>query len=381
MRCDLHPALKALGERKRTHKIPAIGLWGNRALEAFRAREACSHTAMKSLYPILVAGILPFGATTAQDEEKKIDLDVRKRSVSILAEHIEDREQRLADIASDIMRLDQRLETQIDRVVKKLGSIKDSQKSGFRVSQIKMDAMEGLAKTIENYQSKRAALIQEIREGRSGIPKEVLAGDARKFDEHIEKRVEQIMKISKSFTQNADVKKYEKVHGSDYYTLGIGWSDEIEKISEEWRQNRRDRTMDKKQRSEILEALKKSIERYESLIAGQKESLANRRMSKSERSLMQSELNRNLQTLDARKGFLDELLEVDVPATDAVGPDAAQDLQLALRDAAADMRQDFETIFVKYGELNRERSKVFALKKKLDAGIKWIQDYEAGLKK
>jgi len=332
---------------------------------------------MRPLYYLSAAAVLSFGTSTAEDQGKKIDLEARKHSVAILTEHVAEREIRLREIASDIIRLDRRLEGQIDRVVKKLASVKDSQKSGYRVSQVKMEAMEGLGKTIANYQSKRATLIQEIREQRSGIPKEVLDGDVKIFDEHVEKRIEQILKLSKSFTQDADVKKYEIVHGDPYYRYGSGWSDEIRQISDEWRQNRRDRTMDKKQRSEILEALKKSIERLVALVAGQEDSLANRKMSKAESSLMQSEMDRNKALLELRNGQLQELLEVDTPATASVGRDAAQDLQHALRDSAADMRQDFEAIFVKYGELNRERAKFFKLKRDLEAREAWIKDYEA----
>ena len=187
------------------------------------------------------------------------DIEAHMRSIPILEQHLKDREERIGEIAADIIRLDTRLEGKVDKIVKTLASIKDSHDSGYRVSQIKMDAMNGLKRTIESYLGRRNALIREAREQRTGIPKEVLEGDAAKFDARIEKRVEQILELSKSFTQDADVEKYQRVAGGGYSYNG--WNEELYEISDEWRQNRRDRIMDIKQRREVIEALKKSISR------------------------------------------------------------------------------------------------------------------------
>ena len=329
---------------------------------------------MKSPTLTLALTACLIGAATAQQaDDHPINLEERKASIPILEEHLKEREARLADIASDIIRIDQRLEGNVDKIVKKLASISDSEKSGYRVSQVKMDAMKGLARSIQNYQSKRATLIQEVREGRSGIPDEVLESDAAKFDERIEKRVNQILDLSKSFTQDQDVEKYQKVSGGGY--SWNGWNEDLYEISDDYRQNRRDRTSDKKQNTEVMEALKKSIERHESLIAGMKDSLANRTMSKSDRTLMELELKRNEEILATRKDQFREMIEVGQPATSPLDRSAAQDLEEALKDASSDLRQDFETIFVKYSELNRERQTIFKLKANLEARKKWIDDY------
>jgi len=189
------------------------------------------------------------------------------------------------------------------------------------------------------------------------------------------------MEISKSFTQDADVEKYEEDSGGDYYNSrwgNNGWGNrETTRISDEYRQNRRDRTMDGKQRNEMIGALKKSIERYESLIAAHEDSLKNRKMSEAEAELMRSEMERDSRILADRRNQLSELAEVSQPDASAIERDAAADLQAAIRDAAGDMRNDFNEIFVKYAQLNEERSKIFELEKSLEARKKWIVDYEA----
>ena len=76
-----------------------------------------------------------------------------------------------------------------------------------------------------------------------------------------------------------------------------------------------------------------------------------------------------------RKEQYGEMLEVGQPHTSSVTRDEAQDMELALKDAGADLRNDMETIFLKYAELNRERENVFAAKRNLEARKKWIADY------
>ena len=310
-------------------------------------------------------------------ESGEIDLEARKRSLPILEQHIAEREERLAEIRSDLKRLNGRLEQKVDGIVAKLSGIKDSQDSGRKVSQIKMRAMKGLARSVERYQAKRAELVQQLREGRSPIPREVLENDARIFDEHIAKRVGQILALSKSFTQDEVVEKYETVEVSSYNIHGSGWTDVTQQITEEWRQNRRDRVMDKKQHREVIEALKKSIERHDSLKRGLEESLASRKLPDSDRRLLEAELKRHERLLADRRAQLLEMAEVGQPDTEALTAEDARELMRALENAAEDLRRDFDQVFFQYAELNRERDKVAGLKANLEARKKWLEEYEA----
>ncbi len=258
------------------------------------------------------------------------------------------------------------------KVVNRLASIKDSTKSKFRIGKLKMEAIEDLQKSIETCQSKRADVIRAIRKGRSGIPKEVLEGEADHYDENIEKHIEQILEISKSFTQDTNVQKYRQIGGGGY---GWGWGDLYE-ISDEWYQNRRDRTMNKKQRGEVIDALKKSIRRCEILIAGLRDHLENNKITASDRELMRSELNRHIRMKDKRQGQLEELIVVPTPATVPLSRDAAMDLEEFLEDQIADMQRDLETIFFKHAQLNRERPKFYKLRANLEARKKWLAEHE-----
>ncbi|GAA5494841.1 hypothetical protein SAMN02745181_2879 [Rubritalea squalenifaciens DSM 18772] len=327
---------------------------------------------MKTLAPfvIVVSFCSPFAF--GQDEQA-IDMEARRKSIPALEKRIDERSERLKVLAADIIRLDKRVESQIDQIVNKLASIKDSQSSGRKVSQLKMQAMEGLGKSAQRLQSRRSEVLRELKKtGSEGLKEEIDT-----LDKLTETRVEQIVKISNSFTQDEDVKKYESDGGYEYYSGGSFWYVENERISEEWKQNRRDKSMDKKQRDAMEGALKKSITRYESLIAGMKDKLENRDLSPEDKELIQSELQRHEETLLARKSQLTQVMTAGKPDnTSAVGKEAANDLEEAFNEAVSDLRDDLNTIRRKYQEFRTERSKLSDLQENLEARKKWLEEHD-----
>ena len=302
-------------------------------------------------------------------------MEARKRSIPVLEKHLEERNQRVETIGADLKKLNARIETEIDGLIKKLSGVKDSEESNQRISLVKIRAMKGLGKSARRYQTKRNDLLREIREGRSEIPNEILERDAKVFDEHIAKRVSQILELSKSFTQEEDVEKYEKVDGGSYYSPGLGWNDDIEQISEEWRQNRRDRVMDHKQQREVLEALEKSIEREQNYVKSFVARLKNKQLGNVDRRLMEAELNRHKALLQTRLDQFAEMSEVAKPNTNAVSQEDAQDLEHSLNDAAEDLRRDIDRLFFEYAGLNRERGKAASIAKNLEARKKWLKEH------
>ncbi|MBT8207522.1 MAG: hypothetical protein KJO18_04545 [Acidimicrobiia bacterium] len=328
---------------------------------------------MKTRGITLALAAASLGIAGAQEEA--IDIEARKKSLPILEEHVKAREKRLTGIANEIVGLHRQLDGKLGRMVERLSNIKDSTKSGYRVSKIKMEAIEALQESIESYQSKRATVFQAIREGRTQIPKEILEGEVEHFDEHIEKHIEQVLEISKSFTQDKDVEKYKRIGGGGGY-YGWGWSDDIYEISDEWYQNRRDRTMNKKQRAEVTEALKDSIDRCESLVAGLRNDLRRPNLTVADRELMQAEIDRHTAMLEKRQAQLDELLIVENPPTDPLSRDAALEVQYSLEDLTDDLQNDLSSVFLKHDQLNRERVRLYKLKANLEARKKWLADHE-----
>jgi hypothetical protein len=262
-------------------------------------------------------------------------------------------------------------------MVERLASIRDSAKSGYRVSKAKMELMAGLEEAVETFRKQRSAVELGLRTGKSGVLREIAGEEIGHLDSHVEKHIGQLLEISKSFTQDENVEKYERSGGSGYYNYGTGWYEDSLGISAEWQQNRRDRTMDKKQKAEVFEALDNSIERCERLVAARREDLKKGSLSSFEREVIQSELDAHLSMLQKRKMQKDELVIVDDPTgTTEISRDAARLLENSISELLDDVQGDLRMVVLKHTQLNREQARVAALKENLEARKKWLEDYE-----
>jgi hypothetical protein len=298
-----------------------------------------------------------------------IDYAARLQSVETLKEHIAERDARFELLKQDLLALDGRVEKQIDAIVKKLASLKDSNDSKTRVANIKEDVMQALVRTIWIYRQKRVDVFETMRKD-STVPKEELEKTLKTFDERIGKRIEQVMDLAKSFPGYQDVKKYESDGGS-YYN---GWYQENTRISEDWKQNRRANTAGRTARRDVLQELDKSIDRNKSRRASIADALANRKLSPKERTLQQEELGRIDAALDNLGSQRRELVLPSGGATREIGNDEAHDAGRMLDDARRDLARDFWDIMRKYTELSGERVRIFGLKANLTAREEWLKN-------
>lgn len=292
-----------------------------------------------------------------------IDLEARKASVVNLESQISQRESRLAELGQDIMTLDRRIEKRVDELVKMLADTTDSQDSKRKVSQIKLEAIQGLRRAIDLYSAKRKEMSERIKKGN-----EAALGDLGKFDQRINARIDQIVELSKSFPAHEDVKKYESDGGS-YWG---GYYNENTRISEEWKQSRRDDAQGKKQRDEITAAIREGIERLDQRRRSLKDLLANRNPSDTARKLYDQELGQiDAQTENLQK----QLAEVTMStggATRQPSLDEAVDLGELFEDARKDLRADVSSLFRLYDEFDRGRAYLNELKENLAARKAWL---------
>ena len=321
----------------------------------------------KSIMAIGV-GCLTSVAAVAQTTSA-IDYAARQQSVENLKQHITQREERFELLKQDLLALDARVEKQIDSIVKNLESLKDSDDSKTRVAKIKGDVIDALVRTIWIYRQKRVDVFERMRKD-SNIPKELLEKNLKTFDERIGKRVEQVMDLAKSFPGHQDVKKYES-YGSSYYD---GYYQEDTRVSDEWKQNRRDNTAGRVVRREVLQELDKALDKNQSRQRSIVDALANRKLSATERSVQQEELGRLDATIDSIKTRRRELVLPGGGATREIGGDEAHDAELLLDDTRRDLARDFGDIMRKYAELDIERTRIFNLKANLTAREEWLKN-------
>lgn len=311
--------------------------------------------------------LLPLGGLTAQEvkeSEQSLDIETRKASIANLETHIAQREERLAEWGKDIVGLDARIENRVDELVKLLAGITDSQESRMRVSQLKKDAIEGLKRGINLYVTKRKQVREMVRTGDASA-----LGDLDKFDVRIIKRVDQIADLTKSIPTHQDVDKYE-ASGSTYWN---GYYDENSRISDEWKQNRRDSLQSDKQRDDVAKALRASLERLDQRRRTLNDLLANREITDSARQLYYTELGQ----VDAYEDHLKKQLQAITTSTGgggkAVGRDQAHDIERLIDDARIDLREDVSSLFRAYDRFVKGRAYLEDLKANLAARKEWLE--------
>ncbi len=326
---------------------------------------------------ILLAIIITSASSSTRAQEPGIDLEARQRSIPIIEARVAARNAEVMEIGNDILQLHKRIDEKLGRMVDRLAAVKDSVSSRERVADAKMEIIDGLQKAVEGFKANRAALSRKLLEGKSPIPNKSLENELHHFDSHVDMHIKQMLKLSKSFTQDKDVERYTRTGGgSGFYGYDYGWSNDVIEINDEWRQNRRDRAMDKKQSDDVVAALNKSIARCESRIAELSKDLEDASLTEIDRKVTQSELAAHTSMLERRRMQVEGLLVVPKPDTEAVSRDVGDDLKDAVRDLLDDVQRDLQTISNKHRELNQEQENVARLTANLAARKKWLEEYQ-----
>lgn len=297
-----------------------------------------------------------------------IDYTARLRSVETLKQYIAQREARFESQKQDLLALDGRVEKQVDEIVQNLASLKDSNDSKTRVANIKEDVVQALVRTIWIYRQKRMEVFERMRKD-SNVPIDQLEKNMKVFDDRIATRVNQVMELAKSSPGHQNIKKYES-YGGSYYD---GYYQEDSRVSEDWKQNRRDNTSGKVIRRDVLQELDKALEKNQSRQKSLADTLASRKLSDSERALQQEELGRVDAAIDNLKAQRRELALPTGGAAREIGADEAHDAEQMLDDARRDLARDFSDIMRKYSELNTERTRIFDMKMNLSEREEWLK--------
>lgn len=304
----------------------------------------------------------------AETKDATIDLEARKASVVNLEAQIKQRDERLSELGSEIVTLDARIEKRVAELVTMLAGLRDSKDSRYKVSQIKRDAINQLHAGIDMYARKRAEMTEKVRKGDSSA-----LGDLDKIDAHNLTRVEQIVELTKSFPTHSDVEKYETT-GSDTYWRG--YYQETTRISEDWKQNRRDGHQSDKQRDETTAEISKGIERMETLRRDLLGQLENKKITPEKRNLVVHEIG--------QKDAVIEQLKIQLQAVTYGGGntggrqaslDEAVDIEHLLQDSRKDLRADVSRLFQLYDVFTNERAKTTELKENLEARKAWLKEH------
>jgi hypothetical protein len=318
---------------------------------------------MKTCFWMLLAGTcLGFAQQPAAP-----DLEQRRGSVETLQRRIAMRQERLDEMAAEIRDRSAKADKKIEDLVTLLAGLKDSQDSMRRVSQIKAEAIGGLKRLIEIYRKERGSTLAKLGNDPEA-KKDALTTDLSALDKLVEKRVADIVELVKSMPAGEDVQKYE-TDGEAYYN-GIYY--ENTRISDAWRQNRRDKVETEKVRREAQAALEKAISDLERRAASVRN--ASPGTSGVEKQIHEQELAHLDSLLAQRKGQLAEVTAPSDPAEDPASKDEADDLKGLLADARRDIADDVSKTLRLYRDAVAERETIRELRENLAAREKWLKE-------
>ncbi len=249
------------------------------------------------------------------------------------------REYRANLLRDELRTLNDRIEGRIDVIVEALSAIGDSKDSRAKVARMKEQTIDALKKNIGFYQTKRAAMQEEMRRPALQLTAEQKREAIGAFDARIEKRIAQILAVQKSLPAHKDYERY-KVVGSD-------WNGAVYAANEDHRQNQRVTSHTNSQRKELEADLRRSIARLEQ----------QSRALKTQNAAAE-EIAKNDALIAERRRQLAEVLSPTDKATRAVGQKEALDLDKALQTAIAELRKDFNALFACYSSTLQELSAV-----------------------
>lgn len=326
---------------------------------------------------LLALGLM--GACLAGAEETKtepIDLEARRQSVVTIKAHIEMREQRLTEVAEDLREQGAELDQRIGKIVDSLSNLKDSNSSKTRISQIKGEAAQGLMNMIEIFQTERRKLVEKAKKD-PNAPIEGIGNDIQLIDKRVDERAAQIVKLVESIPGAKDLKKYENDGGAHY---GNGWGWENSRISDDWRQNRRDKVQSNKARREVQKALEGAIADLERRRDSIEAKIKGGQLSGPEREIQEHELNHVKGLLGVRRDQLVDVTKPSAGAAETASKDQADDIKALFEDARKSISEDFWATLSLYRKAAAEREKIHAMKLNLDAREKWLKENDPGWK-
>jgi hypothetical protein len=246
-------------------------------------------------------------------------------------------EQRTTLLRDELKAQDARIESRIEAIVAGLKSITDSKDSRTKVTRLKETTIDALRKNLEYFRQKRATLVEELRRPTWRLTDEQKQRGIEVFDEHIQKRVAQILALEKSFPTEKDYDRYT--------ATGSGWYGTTYKVNEDFKQNQRLTARTNAQRDELIAALDQTITRLEQ---------QNRALKT--QGAPTAELAKNDALIAERRKQRAEVLVPASTSARAVGKKEAADLDSALRKATEELRREFTTLFARYHSLIAELS-------------------------
>jgi len=297
------------------------------------------------------------------DEALKIERG--KRVIAEMEEVFVQIQERVDGITQELLLADAAVEKKISGLVKMMSSLKDSSGSGNRIARSKMQLIEGLERSIKFYAQRRAKNMDDLMRPHTAVSKDDLKGDADRLEARVDKRIEQIMQITQSFTQHEDYDKYLYQNRGHYSSMYDGGG--VRQIQNpKYKQNRKVARVGENTRARLMEEIQQALNglQRDVVLMQQKVRYAQTREEYDLRSEEVAKVEARIAQLT--KNIHELAVPAAAPQTREVGGQkAAHTLDLQLRNAIAGIQQDYRSMLAKKSQLDLERTRLHTLDVKL----------------
>ncbi|MCE9519936.1 MAG: hypothetical protein K8R87_10335, partial [Verrucomicrobia bacterium] len=308
---------------------------------------AMNHPQLTIRHLALSLALLCNTGTNAQTTAPAPDKNVLKARLAA-------QEQRANLLLDEIKFTDSRIEDRVDDILSTLRMVGDSKDSRTKVSRMKEQTITDLQKNITYYQQKRAWLEEQMRRPTFNLTTDEKRRIIARFNERIEKRVNQILEMNKSLPKHQDFERYKTT--SDSWYGGVSYVE-----SDDYRQNQMLTSHSNTQRDKVIKGLQSSIERLER----QNRTLAQQQLAASNEELKRAcmeEQRKNDELIKTRRAQLKEVFTSSGTPTRPISVSEAQALDNTMKKSIDSLRRDFTTLFQHYWTWIGEQSSVNNLK-------------------
>jgi exonuclease VII large subunit len=272
----------------------------------------------------------------------------------ILRVRLSGEERRVALLGDEIHNTDQRIEKRFDDLLAALRAVSDSKDSHTKVTRMKEETIKALQQSITYYQQKRAWLEEEMVRPTFNLTQVEKQSISNDFEERIEKRVQQILELYKTFPSHQDFARYMPL--GNYGFGGVRYRD-----SEDYRQNLRLSSQTNTMRSQLLTDMQSNVERLEQENRTLGE-MASNASNPEMREVYGDEQRKNEELRNVLKQDLDTAFSAPLTPGRPISGQEAQALDKVIKHSVDSLQSEFTLLFSRYAEWLTEASAVNTLR-------------------
>ena len=286
-------------------------------------------------------------------------------------QRIEHQEARVKSVTDQMLSLDADIESSAGQIVKMLSTSRDSEDSKRRIVRQKQDAIEGLKKSIEAYFRERERRLNsligaaQIGAGTS-MEEEELEKDVAMLDERIEKRVDQIMAISKSLTSQQSFESVRRYQD---------WDTDYTRETREYKHQKSVASKSVKEKRALADDLRASTKRLSKENSDLRK-IAAAAQTEEARKDVEAHIKHNEDLITKRNKQIEQLMSGG-SGTRQVGSKAAFEMGKLIDDMREDIRRDYNRLRALRPQRDNERIQLKRLKDRLAAAHRALDDFDS----